>query len=440
MTALFDVLVIGGDEASLCAAACGAKTGAHIGLVRLEKKRGVSSSGAIANIPNSVWRRLDLQNYGFALEPVSARITLFGEGAHVTTFPGARETKNALTEAGLEDGALWEDFIEDISRLDDDGLIVSTASGAFVEGAKRLADLLGNPKALDRVGRLSGSCLALLGDYFNDSRLKDHVAAHALAPMGYGGMESGSARALIEYLDEDAWRVRPVNNKGPLCEILETVCAHAGVELFTSPGGAAFSDRGKNKEVRLDGDKKLKTRSIFFATPDAAIKAGAGKGSSGGGTATAVLQLKLEKGGDTPDAEDKKAIFQIIDSWGDLQTASDAAAAGRLPENLPVEFEFDDHGGLIARSAYCPAAFYEDGEWRGWTGQDRQAAEARIRARLSQRLPGLAPLIRKSKIEITGAQTGAGAVDCDDLIIQPHRHNAVSAAVKLMEKVIAGDR
>lgn len=439
MTAQFDIIVVGEDEASLCAAACAAKSGAQIGLVRRAKKSKATAIGAVSNIPNFVWRRLDLQDYGVTIEPVSARVTLFDEGAHVTTLQGARETRTALLDAGFEGGGVWEDFVSELTLLEDDGLSAETCSCASEAGAEILADLLSNIKALDRANRLSGSAVSLLDDYFNNSRLKDHVAAHALAPSGGGGAESGSARALVDYLHEDAWRVRVHSEQGPLREVLATICDASGVKSYAAPG-LRFESRPKFKEVFLGKEERLKTRRIFFASPAAAAQAGVGKSARRGGAATATLRLKLSEGEDAPSAEDKKAIFQIIDDAKQLQTAHDDAVAGRLPASLPVEFEFDARGGLIARSAYCPAAFLEDGEWRGWTGQDRQVVEARMKERLTQRLPGLAPLIRKSKLEITGAATEEQTVVSDAFIIQPHQHNAVSAAVKLIDKVIASDR
>ena len=57
-------LLIGDDEASLCAAACAQKAGAKVAigaLVEIEKKK--QTVGALPSVPNFIWRRLDLQDY-----------------------------------------------------------------------------------------------------------------------------------------------------------------------------------------------------------------------------------------------------------------------------------------------------------------------------------------------------------------------------------------
>ena len=107
---------------------------------------------------------------------------------------------------------------------------------------------------------------------------------------------------------------------------------------------------------------------------------------------------------------------------------------------MPVEFEFAPNGELIARSSYLPAAFYEDGEWRGWTGQDRQAAAAIMRERLASRMPGFANYIRRSEAEVSAPPAGPSPfAGCDRVVIQPRRHDAIGAAVKLIDRVMAGD-
>jgi hypothetical protein len=152
-----------------------------------------------------------------------------------------------------------------------------------------------------------------------------------------------------------------------------------------------------------------------------------------------AVRFKLSEGAEPPLGE-PGAIFQVIDEGGDIQAARDAAIEGRLYDRMPVEFEFSGKGEIIARSAYLPAAFYEDGEWRGWTGQDRQAAASIIRERLSSRMPGFASLIKRTETELSAPPSAASPfANCGRVIVQPHRHNAISAAVKLIDKVMAGD-
>ena len=312
------------------------------------------------------------------------------------------------------------------------------------DGAASLAKMLGDRSALHRASVLSGSCQALLDDCFEDGRLKDHIAAHALAPSGLGGEEPGSAFHLSDYLDDDAWRVRATGEGKTLHDILAVVCERTGVRIFTKPLERFSADGGKYKTAIFDDDEKLKARVIFFATPDAAADAGAGHcapGASmrGAGAATAAVRLKLSEKIDAPGHNDD-AIFQIVDGGEDIQEARDAAINGRLPEKLPVEFEFAKNGDILARSAYFPAVFFEDNEWRGWSSQDRQAAAMLIRERLASRLPGLANIILKATIDVTGAVAAESAFsDCAGVIVQPSRHNAISAAVRLIDRMMVSD-
>ena len=383
------------------------KAGAKVAVVRPSKSRKKSTTGALPSVPNFIWRRLDLQDFGLTLDKVSARVTLFETGEPVVTLARARDTKAALEEAGIDDYNLWEDFVEDTASLGNASFINSAASGAANDGAALLANMLGDRSALHHAGLLSGSCQALLDDCFEDQRLKDHISAHALAPSGLGGAEPGSAFALTDYVNDDAWRVRATGEGKSLYEILGIVCERAGVQTFSKPLERISSDGGKYKIAIFDDDEKLKTRIIFFATPDAAANAGAGHcapGASmrGAGAATVSVRLKLSENVDAP-AHDDNAIFQIIDGGDDLQEARDAATSGRLPDRLPVEFEIAKNGDILARSAYFPAVFCEDNDWRGWSGQDRQAAAMQIRERLANRLPGLASIILKTTIDVTGA-------------------------------------
>jgi hypothetical protein len=151
------------------------------------------------------------------------------------------------------------------------------------------------------------------------------------------------------------------------------------------------------------------------------------------------MRFRLADGAEKPSGG-ANAIFQIIDDRGDLQAARDAAVQGKLYDNLPIEFEYASNGELIARSSLLPAAFFEAGEWRGWTGQDRQAVAAIIKERLSSRIPDFASHIRRTETELSAPPSGKSLFSaCDRVIVQPHRHNAVSAAVKLIDQVMAGN-
>jgi len=452
MTAQFDILVIGDDEASLCAAACAARAGAVTGLVTLPRGGKPLYGASAPGIPNDVWRRLDLQDYGLDLAPVSARVTLFGDQAALATGADPRETGEALAEAEIDGHGLWTDFVEDMRGLGREDALASLCAGAPGDAAERLTRLFADERAMARAGRLAGSCAEILADYFADRRMRDHLAAHALSRGGHGGVEAGSAAALGDCLGETAWPVRPEGGAKALHAILREACEKAGVQFFDGPAAPAPLARkeprkeGRNGRLRtlaVNGHDKVRTRYVFFASPAAAERAGAAAAALGGSmgagrTASATMRFKLADAA-SPPAGDATAMFQIVDDGDDLVRARDAAVSGRLPETLPVEFEFNDKGDIIARTSYCPAAFCEEGEWRPWTSQDRQALAARIKERLVSRMPGLAEAVRSTRIEVTGPPEQPVFSYADDIIIQPARHDAIGAAVRLIDQVMNGD-
>lgn len=450
MTGQFDILVIGDDEAAMCAAAAAAKTGARAGLVRQEDRRRKLVGASAPMVPNFVWRRLDLQDYDLALEPVSRRVTLLRDGDPVSTYANPRTTAEALAEGGVDDHLLWRDFVADAAALADGGYLADSWFNSAVESGKAFAAFVTEPAALDRASRLFGPCADLLSDYFTDDRLVTHVAAHALAPGGYGDREVGSTPEIAAFFGEEGWRVRTQKDAQPLRAVLEQVCLNAGVVMFSGSVREATSSGARPATVLIGDVDKVRARHIFFATPDAASEAGAlacrgDRAASRAENATLTMRFRLSEPIEAPLGDDK-AVFQIIDSHADIQAARDAAVQGRLYDKAPIEFEISPGGEVVARTSYLPGAFYEDGEWRGWTGQDRQAAAAIVKERLASRLPEFAARVRRTESDLCAPLNSrairadrAPFANCDRVIIQPQRHNAIGAAVRLIDKVLAGD-
>ena len=438
MITTFDLLVVGNDEASLCAAACAARKGSRVGVLRLESDAPSPSETSHGAVPNFVWRRLDLQEYDLSLEPVSARVTLMGDNQNVSTFASARHTGEALAENGIDDHRLWTSFVEDMARLHE-----ASKLGAGANGVASFSSFMEDVRKLSAVGQLTGSCQDLLDDYFCDPKLKAHVTAHALAVAAGGGKELGSATMLPEFLNEFSWRVRVAKGARPLHSILVDICEKSGVSFVDGALVSVSSEGGKFKSVEVAGlEDTIKTRIVFFASPEAAMIAGVRAPvatMASGGNVTAIMRYKLNKPLSLPVA-DERAIFQIVDSAEELQAARDRAIDGHLPDHLPVEFEFADNGDLIARTHYCPKAFREEDNWREWTGQDRQAISARITQRIASRVSDINDAVSNSEITFIGLdeETDVAPVKAtrDQIVIQAKRHNAISAAVKLVDKVL----
>ncbi len=435
MGATFDLLVIGDDAPSLCAAAAAAARGAATALAATGA---VTHGGpSVCDIPNFVWRRLDLQEFGLETEPVSARITLLADGKTATTHCGLEDTVDALRDVDVDGAALWPEMADDMRALGEMGFDASVNSAA----PNALA-LIDNMRALADLGRIAGSGDELVEDYVNGGPLNTHINAHALAPFGLGGAEAGSAVALPEFFDEHAWRVRAKSGARSIIGALRKACEHHGVE--TTPPGIekASADGAKHDSVLFKGGEKIRSRYIFFACPDAAEAAGYGGAARGAPAngARAVMRLKLRDRVDPPSG-DAHALFQIVDEAADIKNARNAALGGRIFERLPVEFEFTDKGDIVARTAYIPKRLQEEGEWRDWTGQDRQLLSTIVLNRLASRIDGLQDQIRKTDLKMidrisVGEDKFASA---RNVVLQPRRHNAIAAAVTLVDKVLADD-
>lgn len=432
MGATFDLLVIGDDAPSLCAAAAASARGAS---TILASTGAVTHGGpSVCEIPNFVWRRLELQEFGLETEPVSARVTLLADGDAITTYCGLEDTVEALRERDADGAALWPEMIDDMRALGETGFDAGLNGGepsalSFVDNARALADL----------GRIAGSGDELIEDFVNGGPLNAHVNVHALAPFGLGGMEAGSAAALPEFFDEDAWRVRAKPGARSIIGALRKACERHGVEAAPPGLERAIADGARHNAILFKGGEKIRSRHIFFACPDAAEAAGYSGVARGApaNSARAVMRIKLRDRVDPP-AGDARALFQIIDDGSEIKTARNEALAGRIFDRLPVEFEFTEKGDIFARTTYIPARLQEEGEWRDWTGQDRQLLSTILINRLSSRIDGLHDQIQKTDLKMIACASDDNDKfsDARNVTLQPRRHNAIGAAVTLIDKVL----
>jgi len=438
MTKPYDILVAGADEASLCAAAAAALHGARAALLAPSEIAKSACASCLA-VPNFVWRRFDLHEYGLTLEPVSARVTFTNDNKTVSSYASARQSQTAFAKDKSGDYLIWESFVEEMRALGETAPFAKVMDGGVCDSAA-LGAIFADARSLAALERATESCTATLDDYLTDVHLKTHVAAHALGRAGLGGREAGSAIMLPEFFDEDAWPCRVAKNSPSLASVLEKVCDKNGVERLAGRLVAIGAEEGKYRAVVASDNQIINTQLVFFASPDAALAAGARPALSmrGGANATAMLRIKL-KHPIAPPAGDKKSTFQIADDLGELQCARDAAADGRLPDRPPVAFEFAGPREILARTSYCPASFRDGDAARGWTGQDRQAIAARMKDRLVERIDGLAGNISKTEVRVIGGgEPGhyARIRESEHVIMQPHRHNAIAAAVILVDKAL----
>jgi len=448
MTGQYDLLVVGDDPAGLCTAACAARAGARTALLTLADDQRKKLVPAIDGVPNFVWRRLDLHQYKLTMTPVSAVVTLLGNGKSVRAYESATKTKTALEEAGLRDHEVWSDFVRENGALSTyaDALTTRLAGGMLADGEEALSRFLGGAGEIAMLDRLTDSCAALLDDYFDDDGVKTHIAALAMNKAGLGGGEPGSAMSLSGMFEPSSWPVRAQGDETSLRVVLEKACVGAGVTMFA---GAIVSIRAagaKYRAVELSNGEKIKTRFVFCPSPGAALAAGvtalhAPSPIKAAGAASAAIRIKLSKKVTLP-AGDDGAIFQVVDSLDEMQTARDAVVEGRLPDRLPFTFELIGEREILVHTAYCPDSFFEEGEPREWTGQDRQALGRRVVERLCEHIDGFLEAVTRTDIFIEGARAidepEGVTTDDEQVVVQPASMNSIAAAVKLADRLLDG--
>lgn len=437
MAAVYDFVIIGDDAPSLCAAAAAAAAGARAARIAGLQSSDIASP-SISEIPNFVWRRLNLQQHGLTLVPVSAEVTLLKDANSVSTFENAGATGVALRAAEKEGADLWTSFRSEMAALS------APEAGAGAAGAlppMSLLSAVGSESALAAFGKISGGASAILDDFFNDGDLASHVAAHALGPGGVGGDETGSATLLSDYCAAHGWRVRANEGCAQIIAALKAAGEQAGVSVYREEIEAIRAEGAKADLIIFGNGDQIKARWTVLASPGAAMRAGYPIRLSARAPFNSVdakVRLSLREAM-TPPAGDQHAVFSLIDARTDLSSARDEVVKGRLPDCLPLTFEFSEKGDIIASTAYAPRLFRDDDGWREWTGQDRQLLAKTMIDRLETRMPGLRANVRSNRVEILGANQSEHNIfkEARRILFQERRHGGVAAAVLMIDEAMS---
>lgn len=438
----YDLLVVGEEPAGLAAAACAARTGARVALLRAAPARPPADDIYSTDVPNFVWRRLDLQGAGLALRSAPSLVSLFEDGRVVKTYESARRTSDALASERLADGGLWEDFV---AGLKDDAtrgsaLAMRLAGGRAVNGAPFAPGLVD-------IRRVTATCASYLNDYFEDNGLKTHVASAALAPFGLGGGEAGSAAALAALFEDGAWPTRVAKGGLALAVALERACVDARVEFLKGEIRNIDASDAKLRVVDLGSGGVARARFVLCASPRAGRVCGVRALQSLSpldrrGAAEAHVRLKLAQPLEAPKGE-KDAIFYVAGSMTTLAAAREEALEGRIPTAPPLVFELADGGDIHIRAPYCPERLIDEGDAREWSEQDRQALSMRIIKRLTPYLDGLERVVKKAQVNVFAPPDAEDAPRVDPLdahiVAPPPSGNVIGAAVRLADVLLNRD-
>lgn len=430
----YDLIVIGAEEAGLAAAACVARAGARVALVRRAGEH--SASASAPGVPDFVWRRLDLQETGIDAVPAGAAVSLFRDGKELATYRERERTATALADQAAPGHHLWADFhdsLESMAREEGD-LVARSVVSAARQAAGPLLGAVTGPDGAGALARLTAAARSVIEDYFDDEAMRAHLSNIALSPLGLAGDEAGSALALASLGEPAAWRIR-VGGRGPsLLSALEERCAVAGVEVFESKILRIEGADDKTRHVVLENGETLRARRLMAASVRAAAEAGVPLTPSLSPLTRrsgAVADIRLRFSSPPPPPTDHPdAIYYLSDGPEALAEARDAALEGRFVERPPVSFEFAG-GDIIVHAPYCPDALVTEGESREWTEQDRQAFGRQIVSRLAPYLNGAGRALRRIDVRVTPAGARQGSDPSASAVAPPPSHDPIGAAARL---------
>lgn len=435
----FDLVVIGAEAAGYAAAACAARHGASVALVRAGERK--ARGGSTPGVPDFVWRKLNLETAGLDVEPVSARVSLFEDGSSIATYPSAKKTREALEKSAEGDHHLWADFSAELERRWREGADVAYASAAAKIGETPLLDSLRTKDGAAAAGRLAATTAEILEDYFSSAPLKAHLASVALGPFGLGGDEPGSALGLAAMSESAAWRVRPGGKAGALIEALTRAAIEAGVVMPESRlKGLGPFDQKKRSLILEDGGL-IEARRIMASSIEIAARADIEVAPSFSPLArrdgaVADIRLKFKKAPEAP-AHGKDALYFIAESLNDFAEARDAALEGRIADNMPISFEYlrDE---VIVHAPYCPAYLKTEDEIREWSEQDRQALGMAVVRRLEPFLNGAAKSVKRIDIRVAAAAAPPGDDAASAVPAPPPGLDPIGAAARLALELVSG--
>lgn len=422
----FDLSIVGNDAAAYLLAAYAGACGAKTVLVLDETIPLKFQSALVAPIPNKIWRALDLQKTGIRAEPVSGTTTLLPDGDDFSVPGKLSPVQPAIADIDEQDARNYADFSLDMRECADRSKTHETDIAALMQSLSVQAR----------------SANDVLSDYFNCDIVKTHFAAASLMATAKGAEAPGSAALLLSYFSEDAGLMRLASNAGDWRKILAERCDALGVVTVNSKKSMAlggFSQKGR--ALTIEGEDIALVRAIVFSSPASAAIAGVvdcleEADLYQSDLATAIVRYRLRKPVNDR-LKDPNAVYQIIDRSYDLQAAEDAARLGRLFEDLPVTVEILPGGDILARSSYCPKKFFEDGELRDWSGQDRQAVTKLITNRLKSRIDGLDEMLERTQSHVDVVQSQDEKKDCRGLHVVPDVHHKIAEGVRILDSVLA---
>ena len=417
----YDIAFIGATNAGLAAAACIAKAGGRCVVIEtgVEKKNELSSDCP----PNSVWRRLDLGSYGVDLEPVEALISIRGGDILLQTYDDANKTQNSVEDRHAIAGEVLNDFFEAGRRfsVSDRGPQVGGSDKSVFEQYATGSEISGSSLA---------SANEILDDFFADDAVKGHFAFISLMQFGLTGDEPGSAVALGSGYADATWRVRSSAGAVSLKKALQRVCNDLAVEMKTSQIDTVKKMNGSGCKIQLDDDTEIAAAKVIVSDENIAHRLGLVVNAGGSpiahkAHAEATVMLSFTSSIELSDKTENCIHFLANDGRASLRRAVEAAAEGIVTEDMPISFEANGKSIRVI-VPYLPKQILSEGDWRDWSGQDRQALGSQVLGLIAPYIKGGRSNLSRIDVSVHVPEAKSSEVDSTldvPIILMPAPHH-----------------
>lgn len=291
----YDAIVIGAGANGLATAALLAKKGRRVLVLERRDVAGGTNAteefhpGYRANacrddagwVPESLVRRLQLENHGLQWLPASAGlVSLSAENVPVATYPDVDRTVDGLKAHSTADAARWADFTTFVSRVS--GFLKAAYSVRAPKVQSRsfgdLMALAGLGRHLRRLGkremmevlRVVPMPIADLADeWFSHEPLRALLAVAGTQDVMHGPMSGGTALVFLHHQVGQAAgsigvRRVPRGGTGALASAFAGAAREAGVEIrLGSEVSHVIVDRARVTGVRLTTGEELGSSHVI---------------------------------------------------------------------------------------------------------------------------------------------------------------------------------